>query len=710
VGFEGKSTAIEMTGFTQFSIIISQIGYRSRDPKLAFLQARDFHELADISPQIRKAGSGPVVLCTGPPVYWGMKWERHYWTVDFSALQAEGSYILELPELTLESAPFKIGEDIYFQETFALTSVDQLEQRQKGKLGWQDCGSDMRAVEPNAVQLIGLLDGYEAFSARLDARLRSRLLAQIEHGATYLIACQRENGSFMSEYYLAREKTKLPLVLLATVALARTAEITNKVKYLEAARRGWEWCLTKKGYSHEEVLDEIEETRKIFGKYRPWKPPPSLRARDRLLFVWAAVELYRNTNDLRYKDSAVRFARNVCTRLQFLDYREYPSGIYGNFLAWEEDTAHQKSWEHVGWGYNCGSVMPEEISGLVSLLSLFPRHRDWLRWRYALVQLVRGYVKPTAALTPMGIYPLGMFDGEIRFFGPSWHGFSGMYGRIAKILMLLARLLRDPELERLAVNNLQWICGLNVGRSGENGAHTAVCLINGIGANSVEPWTGIPGSIVNGFCANPQFKLAHLDECADLPAHLSLEDWILYNGQWLSGISEVDKPCSLLVKTQYRGKAVKSELRFQADGNVHQTDSRGLFKVEALPAFCGEQIQLQWEQARIEVPLVLVSGFRNEVIVDFSDHLAIRIEVDAARNRLLAKLSNDGVDCARVRLSVRCVGVNPKKNGTRLRLRPGREATVRFGYRLEAGRVPRYANVQATSQHSWAEGELCWIQ
>jgi hypothetical protein len=237
-----------------------------------------------------------------------------------------------------------------------------------------------------------------------------------------------------------------------------------------------------------------------------------------------------------------------------------------------------------------------------------------------------------------------------------------------------------------------------------------VCLINGIGARSLEPWTGIPGSIANGFCANPQFKLAHLDDCVDLPAHLSLEDWILYNGQWLSGISEVEKPCSLLVKTQYRGKAVQAELSFPADGNVHQTDPRGLFKADVLPDACGERIRLHWERVRVEAPLVFISGFRNEVIVDFSDHLTVEPEVDAARKRLLVKLVNHGADCARVRVAVRGIGLNLKKGGTRIRLRPGGEATVRFGYRLAAGHVPRYAHIQATARHSWAEGEISWIQ
>jgi hypothetical protein len=260
------------------------------------------------------------------------------------------------------------------------------------------------------------------------------------------------------------------------------------------------------------------------------------------------------------------------------------------------------------------------------------------------------------------------------------------------------------------VSNLQWICGLNVGRCDENGAQSAVCLINGIGAKSLEPWTGIPGSIANGFCANPQFKLAHLDDCVDLPEHLSLEDWILYNGQWLSGISEVERPCSLLVKTQYRGRAVQAELEFPGDGAVHRTDSRGLFKTEALPVSCGEVIRLNWEQSRVEVPLAKLSGFRNEVIVDFSDHLAIELEVDTERNRLLVKLANHGADCSRIRLSVRCMGVNPRKDGTRVKLRPGQEATARFGYLLAPRRAPRYAYVQATARHSCAEAELCWIQ
>jgi hypothetical protein len=318
-------------------------------------------------------------------------------------------------------------------------------------------------------------------------------------------------------------------------------------------------------------------------------------------------------------------------------------------------------------------------------------------------------VKPTAFLTPMGIYPLGLFDGEVRFFGPSWHGFSGMYGRMAKTLMLLARLFRNPELERLALGNIQWIAGLNAGGVDTGGMWTGLSLINGIGGNCLEPWTGIPGSIVNGFCANPQFRMAHLDDCLDAPAYLSKEDWIVYNGQWLSGISEVERPSSLLIRTCYRGRAVRAAVHLPGEEKPVRTNPRGLYKAE-LPAGKGGVVRVEWEAAVIEASLLAIAGYRNELILDFADHLAVSLDLDRDRRQLLVRVENRGRDRARVALVLRCMGVDPDREKIRVILGAGKEASVKVRYRLDCRDIPRYVLVQGTARYSYAETELSWLQ
>lgn len=692
------------------AIITSQIGYRKYDPKSAFIRSDSLIDFSQAVSEIISSESGKVIFVTDKISYYGRKWGIYFWRIDFGSMIEEGDFKLRVNKFGLESTSFRICDYIFFNETFFETSVYQLEKRVKGKFGWQDCGSDMRGLEPNAVQVIGLVDGLEAFKGLLSDEKKRALVEQIKHGGEYLLKCQRENGSFVNEYYIMHEKASLTLALLAIIALARAGETTNSVEYLDGAKSGWTWCLEKKEYSEEEVLDEIEETRKIFGKYKPWIPPRSLRARDKLLLIWAGIELYNNTNDLRYKRTAMEFAEEICSKMQNLDQKSSPTGVFGNFLAWEGNADHQKAWEHLGWGYNCGSVMPDEIAGLFKLLNQFENDKRSVSWRYALRQFAYGYVKPTATLSPMGIYPLGMFNEEIRFFGPSWHGFSGMYARIARSIMLLARLFEDQDLESIALNNIQWIAGLNVGSISEKGQISGLCMINGIGTHFAKPWSDIRGSIVSGFCANPQFKLVHLHESEDAPTYLSLEDWILYNGQWLSGISEIEMAYVLTVRTQFKGESILAQINIEALSLYFQTNSNGICKIESIPRFFKGNIQITWNGMQIEKSIISISGLRKELIIDFYDHFIVTILVVKESCYVDLKIENRGKYESKLVIYLRSVGIELKKEKIYLNVQAGKATRLKVQYDVKNKDIPRYIHVFGRSKYSFSEGEATWAQ
>ena len=93
--------------------------------------------------------------------------------------------------------------------------------------------------------------------------------------------------------------------------------------------------------------------------------------------------------------------------------------LYGDCLAWPVTGVHQRAWEHAGWGFHCGSVLPDDVSGLLNLIELSPADPDEPIWRAVVHAYAYGYLLPACALTPFGIYPLGDCEGETRFFGPS---------------------------------------------------------------------------------------------------------------------------------------------------------------------------------------------------------------------------------------------------------------------------------------------------
>ncbi|ADB52397.1 glycoside hydrolase family 9 protein [Conexibacter woesei] len=692
------------------SLLVSQLGLRPEDPKVVVVRA-DAGDAPGVDPgplvvsREERSGDGPLAELTVTP--WGELWGTRWWTADLGALREPGRYRLTLGS---SHATLEIAADALVAATLLLCSADNLDARVGGKLGWQDCAFDGRGVESHAVMVLGLADALETFGAALPALEAERLRAHLAHGAEYLTACQRDDGSFMNEHYIAREHTVWHLCALATLALARASQTLAAGPPLEAAKRGWAWCTERAERPADAVRDEIAATRAIFGQYPPWLPPAELRTRDLLVLVAAGAELYRGTNDLRYRRAAIAYAAAVAER-QRLDPSEHTHGLYGHFRAWAHGTLAQRAWEHVGWGYNCGAVLPDELSGVAALLDLFPDDADADRWRALLRRYAEGYLKPACALSPFSILPLGDCEGEVRFFGPAWHGFNGAYARMARTCMVLARQLQDPALEALAVRQLQWIAGANAGVPDGEGGHRGVSMIAGVGEHAVEVLSGIAGSIANGFSATPQFQLVHLDDLADRPAHLTNEDWILHNGAWLSGLAAISARPRVKVKAMLRGEPVAAHVSLalgetSIDGAVNE---RGVLVAEQLPRLSEGTVRVAWEELAVELPVAPVAGATLAVVVDFADALELTL-AGGSGEELIAAVANRGRDASSVHVSLCASGVVLERDELELELAPGEVLPVRVGCRLD-GAQPRAAWVRAVARSAWSEqtAETWWI-
>ncbi|OFW62823.1 MAG: hypothetical protein A2Z35_03465 [Actinobacteria bacterium RBG_19FT_COMBO_36_27] len=673
---------------TNYSILVSQIGYRPCDKKMAFIRNEIYKKnfKSDLGEFLVKNSHDDTVVYKNKITHWGNKWNINFWSIDFSKFNMGGLFYLEVPKINLKSENFEIKNNIFRKKTLLETSIRQLEKKLGNKKGWQDCGSDLRALEGTSVQLIGLIDSFTSFKKILNINQSDDFRKHIEVGCDYLISCQREDGSFMNELYVAKDKNNWTLCMLAVIALVKAFSITNKIDHLASSRKGWEWCINKCKYTDDEIIEEIEETRKLFGKYEPWLPPRGLRTRDKLLIIWAGTELYANTNDLKFKNIAIDYANKIALKLQFLELSESCKVFYGNFYAWDNSDLYQKSWEHIGWGYCCGSVLPDEISGIINLVKMFKNDKSWIRWWYFLKQYAYGYLKQTSKLTPFGIYPLGVFGSEIRFFGPSWHGFNGVYGRIANLSMKLARLFEDYDLEQIALNNMQWIAGLNIGIRKKKGMFKGLSWIYGIGGNCVEAWTKIKGTIANGFCANPQFQLEHIDNQIDLPDYITTEDWIVHNGSWLSGLSELDKNSKLIIKTNYRGKTINAKIGFNEIKNfkIRKTKIKNNYEIYPLSYSRNLGIIANWDNKIIEKDFLIVSGDIKKIIIDFSDYIQGDIEFKINERECHIKVINKGIDNTNVKVILKTVGIKIKgSNKVKNSLKTGEKKIYKFHTEFE---------------------------
>jgi hypothetical protein len=589
------------------TVLVSQIGFRPEDPKVVVVRGGAADELSGAIEVV--ATEDDALVVGGEPSFAGEMWGARYWTLDVSSLAAPGRYVARLAGGEI-SAAFEVEDDILLRRTLVPTSLDTLEARVRGKLGWQDCAFDGRGLESHAIVVLGLVDVLRLVP-HLDEATRVRVRDQLAHGAGYLIACQRDDGSFMNEHYIARDRTTWTLCGLACVALAQAADELSSGPLLDAAKSAWQWCSANE--SSNANRSDLESTRRIFGQYPPWTPPDEPRARDVLMLVRAAAELYRNTNDLTYADEAARLAGILGRAYQFVEPSAH-HGLYGDFRAWPSMHLHQRAWEHVGWDYNCGAVLPDDVSGVLALLDVLPEHADVPVWRALLHRYAYGYLLPACELSPFGIYPLGDCEGEVRFFGPSWHGFNGMYAQVARTCMQLARHLGDQRFEQLAQRNMQWIAG----------AH-GISWIAGIGARSIEVWSGIAGSIGNGFNANPQFRLRHLDDLTDAPAYETHEDWLVHNGSWLSGLAETSTRPRVKVKVQDAGVPQAAHVSLVLGEQVFEAiaNARGVAVFEDLPRLRSGSVEVKAGEQHLRIPVSPVSGASLDLVVDLTETLVV---------------------------------------------------------------------------------------
>ncbi|HCU21109.1 MAG TPA: hypothetical protein DF818_17895 [Bacteroidales bacterium] len=249
-------------------------------------------------------------------------------------------------------------------------------------------------------------------------------------------------------------------------------------KCLAAAKKCYEWCLTKK-YN--------EDTRIIGASMQ------------------ASLEMYRTTSEEKYKSFAIAQAAQL-KKLQVAGLTSEISGFFRTSLSNEEP--YKNIWE------GC-----QEIISLCDMLKIFPDHKDATAWKQIVSNYADKYLSVISGRNSFGIVPFGLYTkqdpGGNRKAGPYWYRYFmqpelswwvGINSNLASAgvgLLKASQVLDDPELKALAQKQLDWIVGNNPFNSS---------TVVGVGYNHPKHFPGstfypttpvIPGAVLNGLGGSP---------------------------------------------------------------------------------------------------------------------------------------------------------------------------------------------------------------
>ena len=271
--------------------------------------------------------------------------------------------------------------------------------------------------------------------------------------------------------------------------------------------------------------------------------------RDLAMMMWGCVQLFA-AGQTTYKRHAKRFAREVMARQVLEDRAE--DGLYGHFTTFASVDFTEKANTHHHVGHDTGTTFPHYIAPMIEMATRWADDPEAPRWRACVKRFAEGYLIPACSRNPFYLLPEGVFPGEglLSFCGP-WHGINGTYGLAAALAAQCTRASDDPRLRQIIVGNLQWIAGLNAGITAKSfdgclkwreeipeGEAVAYSQIYGVGRRWTGNWTGIRGTVPNGFDVNPQFQLVVEPKLEnDEPLLYTDEDWIPHGGGFLAGLT-----------------------------------------------------------------------------------------------------------------------------------------------------------------------------
>ena len=575
----------------QINVLTNHIGYEKNGPKRAVIQGHLADEVKGFKVVDVRTGVSVFssdTLKAGPVDQWK---DWIFWTVDFSPVQTEGTYLLECStnKGAIRSFPFLIQRNLlerntlsnvvnYFKAERCSGLLDDADRHLKfdsslgivdAHGGWFDATGDYGKhlshlsfstyFNPQQIPLAdwSLFKTYEQLNKRDAPNFRQykrRLLDEATFGADYLMRVKNDNGSFYrsvdapggekkpEDRRMGKEGQGFAIKTLETKNKSPNEEmkdISSKFPYEVGYRNGGgmaiaalaaaSTCHASGDYSNELYAKTARDAFSFLEKHNlQYANDGKENIVDDYCALLAATELFRATNEAEYKVAAQRRAKNLLGRL-------ITSGKYTNY--WRADDGDRPFFHAADAG------MP-----VVSLLNFYPIADELLKKQILLA--VRKSMEFELNTTEEVANPFGYArqlvqstngDRRSAFFfphdtetAPWWQGENARVASLAAAARLAVEYFQDDhafcnKLRAYATNQLNWILGLNP---------YDCCMLHGSGRNNPAymffdsyEYTNAPGGICNGITGG--YKNPHdTDFILGFATTGKDEDW-RWAEQWL---------------------------------------------------------------------------------------------------------------------------------------------------------------------------------
>ena len=707
------------------SILSSQVGYSADGAKKVYLRAPEGTKLSQTSFAVRDPKTWQPVF-EGTVSELGAYWESHWWLLDFSELSAEGKYVVTVgdgPD-SLATTVFSVQEAALMQGSALDTSLTQLDlRRSPGKLGWRDSSTDgLREIHAQVMVVHTMLDLLEEQTDALSEYDRARVIDNIAFGLSYLFEAQERtddpltDGRFVHDLYPSEFSAHHLRTWFDTTyamsALARAYPVLQELGMDELAEQtktafdvSFDMCVLRPHYLEEEfMVESVDGYQNVVSAMRnlyyiksfSWNFSKELRTRDKMMFLRACTYMAQADEDPKYLEQAKKYAKEV-SNAQYTELEAPIDGAYGCFYEFENsDEAMMLEWIQ-STNLLLGNQTPTDLSAFADLLELCPEDPDAAMWYNTIVTWAEGYVKNTAELTPLGIYPIAAYHNQeqagIKFFQTISHGASSHYGLSAHNIEIIARFLGDGMLSDLAQNNAQFQTGLNPGfptdTTHENWKSYSLLYL--IGSRYYSGYFNggayIPpiGSGFNGFSASTQFTVETIDKAPDLPLGIIdsqggwqfNEDYLTHGMGYTSGVAAVESPVKIPVVTTLAGVPVSAQVRF--NGGSVTTDDNGEAVITGLGANKEVTLEFVYGTAVIPKTVTLVSGTLAPIHVDFAWEVGAQWSVPAViegNAQAVLTVTNLGTETVSAELYLSADGVSMETSTKSLLLQPGEVKTI----------------------------------
>ncbi len=573
-------------------ILINHIGYEPGGAKRAVIQGLPGGTWSSF--RVTELGTGKVAL-TGSVISVGpvRKWKDwHFWTIDFSPLSQEGTYIIECPspQETIRSYPFLVQKNIlergalsdviyYFKSQRCSGALDKADRtmRLEGKEGvtidahggWYDATGDYGKhfshlsyatyFNPQQIPLTAwsLLASHRELTRRNDPYFKQylrRLLDEGLFGADFLVRMKNPAGSFYITVS-GRGPEKKPEDRLITPKATRhivltpetkdkfrdygKKDISAQVSYEAGYREGGGLAIAALALASSlgaggdfAPADYIKAAEEAFAFLETNNLHFTNDGKENIVddycALLAASELFRATKAAKYKEAADKRAQSLMARLT-------TSGMYKDY--WRADAGDRPFFHAADAGLPVVSLMNFYD---IADASMKEKVRKMVRRSMGFELMVTrevanpfGYSRQLVQ-SKDGTRRTSFFFPHDTETSPWWQGENARLGSMAAAGRLASRLFPDDpklkaDIRAFAQDQMGWILGLNPFDS---------CMLYGRGRNNPEymffnsyEYMNAPGGISNGITAGYTDE-----EDIDYNLHFAVtgkdDDW-RWTEQWL---------------------------------------------------------------------------------------------------------------------------------------------------------------------------------